>query len=107
MPFEVMMPRLGWNMESGILGQWLKQEGEYVEAGQPLLVIESEKAAQEVEALESGRLHIPPGAPPVGAEVAVGTLLAYLLAEGESALDADGTFPGGAGGAGAAGTAPA
>jgi pyruvate dehydrogenase E2 component (dihydrolipoamide acetyltransferase) len=83
MPFEVVMPRLGWNMETGRLGEWLKKEGEHVEAGELLFTVESDKAVQEVEALESGTLRIPADAPPPGEEVAVGTLLGYLLAEGE------------------------
>ncbi len=47
--------------------------------------MESDKAVQEVEALESGILHIPPECPPKGKVVPVGTLLAYILAPGESA----------------------
>ena len=34
MPFEVVLPRLGWNMETGRLGEWLKRDGERVEAGE-------------------------------------------------------------------------
>jgi pyruvate dehydrogenase E2 component (dihydrolipoamide acetyltransferase) len=79
------MPRLGWNMETGRLGQWLKQDGERVEAGELLFTVEGDKATQEVEALDSGTLHIPPDAPPPGKEVPVGTLLGYLLAPGEMA----------------------
>ncbi|MCX6030761.1 MAG: 2-oxo acid dehydrogenase subunit E2 [Chloroflexi bacterium] len=83
MPFEVVLPRLGWNMETGRLGQWLKQDGERVEAGELLFTVEGDKATQEVEALDSGILRIPPDAPPPGKEVPVGTLLAYLLAPDE------------------------
>ena len=75
MPFEVVMPRLGWNMETGRLGEWLKKDGEHVEAGELLFTVESDKAVQEVEALESGTLHIPTGAPPPGEEVAGGHLV--------------------------------
>jgi pyruvate dehydrogenase E2 component (dihydrolipoamide acetyltransferase) len=85
MAFEVVLPRLGWNMETGQLGEWLKKAGEYVEAGEMLFTVEGDKATQEVEALESGILFVPPDSPPPGEEVPVGTLLAYLLAEGETA----------------------
>ena len=85
MAYEVVMPRLGWNMETGRLVEWLKQDGERVEAGELLLAIEADKAIQEVEALESGILYIPAESPPAGEEVPVGTLLGYLLAEGEEA----------------------
>ncbi|MBP8108135.1 MAG: 2-oxo acid dehydrogenase subunit E2 [Caldilineaceae bacterium] len=84
MPFEVVLPRLGWNMESGQVGQWLKKEGERVEAGEILFTVEGDKATQEVEALDSGTLHIPSNSPPLGKEVPVGTLLAYLLEPGEA-----------------------
>ena len=83
MPFEVVLPRLGWNMETGRLGEWLKRDGERVEAGELLFTVEGDKATQEIEALDSGILRIPPDAPPPGKEVPVGTLLGYLLAPGE------------------------
>jgi len=84
MPFEVVMPRLGWDMERGVLIEWCKKDGEHVEAGETLFVVESDKANQEVEALESGILSIPPVSPAPGTEVPVGTLLGYLLRPGES-----------------------
>jgi pyruvate/2-oxoglutarate dehydrogenase complex dihydrolipoamide acyltransferase (E2) component len=46
MPFEVVLPRLGWNMETGRLGAWLKQDGERVEAGELLFTVEGDKATQ-------------------------------------------------------------
>ena len=83
MPFEVVMPRLGWNMEKGILVQWDKRDGEYVQPGEILFVVEADKATQEIEALEGGLLHIPADSPPPGSEMPVGTLLGYLLQPGE------------------------
>lgn len=83
MPFEVMMPRLGWNMEKGSLGVWLKRDGDRVEAGEIIFTVEGDKATQDIEALESGILRIPAGSPPPGQEVPVGTLLAYILQPGE------------------------
>lgn len=84
MAFEVVMPRLGWNMETGSLFEWLKQDGDRVEAGEILFTVESDKAIQDVEALESGILRIPPDTPPPGKPVPVGTLLAYLVTPGEA-----------------------
>jgi pyruvate dehydrogenase E2 component (dihydrolipoamide acetyltransferase) len=83
MPFEVVLPRLGWNMETGRLGEWLKRDGDRVAAGELLFTVEGDKATQEVEALDSGILRIPPDSPPPGKEVPVGTLVGYLLAPGE------------------------
>ncbi len=84
MAFEIVMPRLGWNMEEGALAGWRKNEGDTVTAGEILFEVESDKAIQECEALESGILYIPPECPPKGKAVPVGTLLAYLLAPGEA-----------------------
>jgi len=84
MPFEVVMPRLGWNMEKGSLGSWFKQDGERVEMGEIIFTVEGDKATQEIEALESGILRIPDDSPPPNVEVPVGTLLAYILQPGEA-----------------------
>jgi len=83
MPLEIVLPRLGWNMETGRLGEWLKRDGEHVAAGEILFTVEGDKTTQEVEALDSGILRIPLDAPPPGKEVPVGTVLGYLLAPGE------------------------
>jgi len=53
---EVLMPRLDPGMQSGKIVEWLKKEGETVEKGQPIVVIEGEKTTFEVEAPESGIL---------------------------------------------------
>lgn len=83
MAFEITVPRLGWSMEEGIFVGWLKMDGEPVNAGEPLFTLESDKAAQEVEATESGILRIAPGGPEPGGTVLVGALLGHLVAEGE------------------------
>lgn len=85
MVYEVVMPRLGWNMEAGTLTSWRKKDGDFINTGDILFEVESDKAVQEVEALESGLLHIPPDSPPPGKVVPVGTPLAYLLQPGETA----------------------
>ncbi len=56
MAVEVIMPKVDMVMETGTLVEWLKQEGETVEKGQPLFVIMTDKAAIEVEAPASGIL---------------------------------------------------
>ncbi len=85
MAVEIVMPRLGWTMEEGTLVEWLKKPGEAVQAGEVLFTVETDKAINEVESFDAGRLHIPEGAPAPGATVPVGTVLGYLLAEGEEA----------------------
>jgi pyruvate dehydrogenase E2 component (dihydrolipoamide acetyltransferase) len=83
MPTEVIMPRLGWDMKVGSVAEWLKRDGDRVEAGQPIRMIAGDKATTELEAPDSGILRIPSASPEPGEEVPVGTLLAYLVAVGE------------------------
>ena len=80
---EIKIPRLGWNMDEGDFVEWLRADGERIEAGQPLFSIESDKAIAEVEALDSGILRIPPDGPRKGQTLPVGAVIGYLCAEGE------------------------
>jgi pyruvate dehydrogenase E2 component (dihydrolipoamide acetyltransferase) len=83
MPIEIVMPKLGWTMEEGVLAEWIKHDGDHVEPGDLLFAVESDKALQEVEAFDSGILRIPPNSPPIGSTVPVGGLLAYLIQPNE------------------------
>ena len=84
MPVDIVVPRLGWSMDEGTFVEWLKKEGEIVREGDMLFVLEGEKAAEEIESFDAGKLYLPAEAPQPGDTVAVGQLLGYLLAEGES-----------------------
>jgi len=84
MPVEIVMPRLGWDMKVGSVAEWLKRDGDQVESGEAVCLISGDKATTELEANDSGVLRIPSGSPEPGMEVAVGTVLAYLVAPGES-----------------------
>ena len=85
MAIEIVVPRLGWSMDKGHFGEWLKKDGQRVGTGDMVFVLEGEKADQEVESFDAGILRIPPDAPKPGDEVVVGQLLAYLVEEGEAA----------------------
>ena len=84
MAIEIVMPKLGWTMEDGILDEWIKHDGDAVQPGDVIFVVESDKALQEIEAFDSGILRIHPDAPPVGSVIAIGELLAYLVQPGET-----------------------
>lgn len=84
MAVEIIMPRLGWTMEKGVLTEWLKRDGDTIQPGDLLFTVESDKALQEVETFESGILRIPPDSPSVGTMVAVGTVIGYIAAPGET-----------------------
>lgn len=83
MPVEVSIPRLGWSMEEGVFAGWLKQPGEPVRAGEPLFMLEGEKATQEIESIGAGVLHVAPDGPAVGQTVLVGRIIGLLCAAGE------------------------
>jgi pyruvate dehydrogenase E2 component (dihydrolipoamide acetyltransferase) len=85
MAIEIVMPKLGWTMEEGVLAEWLKKDGDTVKPGDILFTVESDKALQEIEAFDGGILRIPPDSPPPGSTVKVGGLLAYLVQPGEKA----------------------
>jgi pyruvate dehydrogenase E2 component (dihydrolipoyllysine-residue acetyltransferase) len=84
MAIPITIPRLGWNMEDGTFVGWLKQDGDSIQAGQALFTLESEKATEEVECLDSGVLRIDAGSPKPGDPVKVGDLIGYLLEPGET-----------------------
>jgi pyruvate dehydrogenase E2 component (dihydrolipoamide acetyltransferase) len=85
MAIEIKVPRLGWSMEEGIFIEWLKREGQTVQAGEPLFAIEGDKAIQEIEAIGSGVLRIAPDAAENGETVKVGVTLAFLTDPEEAA----------------------
>ena len=83
MAVEIVMPRLGWTMEQGTLVEWVKEDGEEVASGDIVMLVESDKAVNEVEIFDDGILRIPSGSPQPGSTVPVGTLLAWVVQEGE------------------------
>ena len=81
MATEVILPKVDMVMETGTFVEWLKQEGETVEKGQPLFVIMTDKAAIEVEAPASGILA---GVSAKAEDVIpVSQTIAYILQPGE------------------------
>lgn len=59
---QVILPRLGTNMEEGRVVEWRKKEGDPVVKGEVLLLVETSKAIFEVEAENDGymRRHMSP-----------------------------------------------
>ncbi|KKF02330.1 dihydrolipoamide acetyltransferase family protein [Mycolicibacterium obuense] len=78
---EFRMPALGADMDEGTLNEWLVKPGDTVTRGQIVAVVETTKAAVEIECWQEGvvgELLVP-----VGQTVSVGTPLATLLPPGE------------------------
>lgn len=81
MAIEIIMPKLGVDMQEGEIIEWKKQEGDFVNEGDVLLEMMSDKTSMELEAEDSGvLLKIVHGN---GATVPVTEVIAYLGAEGE------------------------
>ena len=56
MSVEIIMPKAGMSMEEGTIIKWLKEEGEAVKEGEPIVEILTDKVNMEVEAESSGYL---------------------------------------------------
>ncbi|MFM9035895.1 MAG: dihydrolipoamide acetyltransferase family protein [Mycobacterium sp.] len=93
---EFTMPALGADMDEGRLDEWRVKPGDTVTRGQIVAVVETTKAAVEIECWHDGVVN--ELLVPVGQTVAVGTPLATLLEAGEK----PGSGPPGASASGAA-----
>src|SRR5919198_1443445 len=80
---DVTMPTLGLTMEEGTITEGLKREGESVEKAEPLFVVETDKATNEVPSPASGVLQ--KIIAPVGATVPVRQPIAVIAGPGEAA----------------------
>jgi pyruvate/2-oxoglutarate dehydrogenase complex dihydrolipoamide acyltransferase (E2) component len=56
MQVEVVMPRLGQEMEKGTIVEWYKKEGDRVDKLEPLFLVDTEKATIDVESEVAGVL---------------------------------------------------
>ncbi|HEX6479011.1 MAG TPA: alpha/beta fold hydrolase [Ktedonobacteraceae bacterium] len=79
------MPKWGLAMKSGQVVEWLKRPGDSIQRGEPLAVIESEKATNEVEAPATGTLRWLEVEE--GKDAPVGAALAVIVTSGEDLSD--------------------
>ena len=78
------MPALSPTMKEGNLAKWLKKEGDAISSGDIIAEIETDKATMEVEAVDDGilgKIIIKEGSE----NIAVNSLIALILEEGEDA----------------------
>jgi len=83
---QVLLPKMGNSVEEALIVRWLKQEGDTVREGEPLFVIQTDKAEVECEATASGVLR--KILAPEGSELPVMTVVA-LIGEADEPLPAD------------------
>jgi pyruvate dehydrogenase E2 component (dihydrolipoamide acetyltransferase) len=78
---EIVLPQWGMEMQDATIIRWLKQEGDPIREGEPLVEVETAKIETEMESPASGVLaHI---LAPEGATVPIRTVLAIVAAPGE------------------------
>ncbi|HNO62642.1 MAG TPA: E3 binding domain-containing protein, partial [Thauera aminoaromatica] len=80
--FEFKLPSLGADMDEGKLLEWLVRPGDRVVKGQVVAIVDTSKAAVDVEIWQDGTVHellVEPGT-----RMAVGTVMATLLEPGEA-----------------------
>jgi pyruvate/2-oxoglutarate dehydrogenase complex dihydrolipoamide acyltransferase (E2) component len=80
----IVMPSFGMYTAEGTLTAWRKPTGTFVNAGEVVVEVETEKALQEIEAPAAGFLHHVLAA---GARLQVETLIGYILLNGEAPPD--------------------
>lgn len=75
MAFEVKIPQLGVTMQEGTLVEWLKSDGDAVVAGDPIYLLETDKAENEIVSPSDGVLRTKVEA---GETYPVGTIVAVI-----------------------------
>jgi 2-oxoglutarate dehydrogenase E2 component (dihydrolipoamide succinyltransferase) len=75
MPVDVKVPTVGESITTGVIGNWSKQEGDFVKTGDVLFEVETDKVTSEVYADTSGILH---QLVPAGTTVEIGQVVATI-----------------------------
>ena len=75
---EILIPKLGWSIDDATFVEWHKSNGEYINTGDEIFSVESDKAIQVVESIDSGWLCIDPDVPKEGQILKSGTVIGYL-----------------------------
>ena len=58
MTTQILLPKIGFSMNEGVLAEWLVADGDTVTEGQPIYALESDKSTNEVESPASGTIRI-------------------------------------------------
>ena len=85
MATTVIMPKVDMDQETGTVVEWLKREGDLVDKGEPILVIETDKIAIDVESPAAGILRGIKAKPEE--VIPIGEIIAYILESGEELPD--------------------
>ena len=75
MIIEVKVPSVGESVTSGVVSAWHKKSGEFVNEGEPLFALETDKVSTDIVAEKSGVLETKV---PEGQEVKIGEVIAVI-----------------------------
>src|SRR5437588_3469277 len=75
MAIEVKIPAVGESITSGVVSTWHKKSGDYVNEGEPLFTLETDKVSTEITAEKAGVLETKV---PEGQEVKIGEIVATI-----------------------------
>ncbi len=75
MIIEVKVPSVGESVTSGVVSTWHKRSGEFVNEGEPLFALETDKVSTDIVAEKSGMLETKV---PEGQEVKIGEVVAVI-----------------------------
>src|SRR6266446_2260143 len=75
MAIEVKIPSVGESITSGVVSAWHKKSGEFVNEGESLFTLETDKVSTEIVAEKAGVLETKV---PEGQEVKIGQLVAII-----------------------------
>src|SRR2546425_2106549 len=75
MSIEVKIPAVGESITSGVVSVWHKKSGEFVNAGEALFTLETDKVSTEINAEKSGVLETKVAE---GQEVKIGEVVATI-----------------------------
>ncbi len=75
MAIEVKIPAVGESITSGVVSAWHKKSGDFVDEGEPLFTLETDKVSTEIVAEKAGTLETKV---PEGQEVKIGEVVATI-----------------------------
>lgn len=76
MSTEILLPKLGFDIEEGTLAEWLVSDGAQIKEGEPLYSLESDKSIVEIESPATGTVRI---AAKAGEVYKVGAVLGAIV----------------------------
>ena len=78
MNIKIGMPKMGMTMTEGTVATWEKNDGDFVNEGDVIATVETDKITNNLEAPTTGILHI---TAPAGTELPIAGKMGYIEVE--------------------------